>query len=403
MVGTSRSYEASHRWISFQLETREFPRSLWVLLGEAASKIEHIAGVPLKPSVAAEMHRLYLAKGVLATTAIEGNTLSEDEVRLRLDGKLRLPDSREYLGQEVDNVARACTEIWQGIERAEPDRLSLQLVERYNALVLEGLRLEEGVVAGVIRNHPVVVGTYRGAPAEDCRYLVERLCEWLEHPSFTGDGVGAELRVPVAILQAILAHLYIAWIHPFGDGNGRTARLIEFQLLLRAGFPTPAAHLLSNHYNLTRSDYYRALDQARRPGGVTEFIAYAVRGLVDGLREQIEAIRGQQMGLAWKDYVSEVLRGSGPTSDRQRTLVLSLSGQRPSTPRQIVELTPALARLYATKTAKTLTRDLNTLQKAGLVERTPEGYVAATEMISAFLPRRSRRHERRTDPAGRGN
>ncbi|NOY75701.1 MAG: hypothetical protein GXP32_07900 [Kiritimatiellaeota bacterium] len=33
-----------------------------------------------------------------------------------------------------------------------------------------------------------------------------------------------------------LAHVYIAWIHPFGDGNGKTARLMEFYLLLRSGF-----------------------------------------------------------------------------------------------------------------------------------------------------------------------
>ena len=45
------------------------------------------------------------------------------------------------------------------------------------------------------------------------------------------------------ILKATLAHLYIAWIHPFGDGNGRTARLVEFMLLSRAGVPSPSAHL----------------------------------------------------------------------------------------------------------------------------------------------------------------
>lgn len=53
------------------------------MLGEAASKCEHIAGVPLRPSVAQELHRLYLAKGALATTAIEGNTLTENEVLQR--------------------------------------------------------------------------------------------------------------------------------------------------------------------------------------------------------------------------------------------------------------------------------------------------------------------------------
>ena len=57
-------------------------------LGEARSKCEHIAGVPLRPTVARELHQLYLAKGVLGTTAIEGNTLSEEQVRQLLEGQL---------------------------------------------------------------------------------------------------------------------------------------------------------------------------------------------------------------------------------------------------------------------------------------------------------------------------
>jgi hypothetical protein len=54
------------------------------------------------------------------------------------------------------------------------------------------------------------------------------------------------------LIAAVVAHVYFEWIHPFGDGNGRTGRLIELKLLLEAGVPQPAAHLLSNHYNATR-------------------------------------------------------------------------------------------------------------------------------------------------------
>ncbi len=79
-----------------------------------------------------------------------------------------------------------------------------------------------------------------------------------------------------------MAHLYIAWIHPFGDGNGRTARFLEVKILLRAGIPTVAAHLLSNHYNATRSAYYRQLQRASASGGyVAPFIQYALQGFID--------------------------------------------------------------------------------------------------------------------------
>ena len=86
-----RTFERTHPWICFQIDLRKATPQLWMLLGEAASKCEHIAGVPLRPSVAQELHRLYLAKGALATTAIEGNTLTEKEVLQHLEGKLKLP------------------------------------------------------------------------------------------------------------------------------------------------------------------------------------------------------------------------------------------------------------------------------------------------------------------------
>ena len=91
----------------------------------------------------------------------------------------------------------------------------------------------------------------------------------------------------------ILAYQFVT-IHPFPDGNGRTARLIEFHILFANGIPLPAAHLLSDHYNLTRAGYYRELAKASASGGdLLPFIRYALRGFLDGIREQIGRIRDQ--------------------------------------------------------------------------------------------------------------
>src|SRR5256885_1717048 len=98
----ARRYEPSHPWISFRIgDLSRAPADLWALLGEARSKIEHLAGVPLLPATAEQLHQVYLAKGALATTAIEGNTLSEEQVLNHLQGKLNLPPSQSYLAQEV--------------------------------------------------------------------------------------------------------------------------------------------------------------------------------------------------------------------------------------------------------------------------------------------------------------
>ena len=86
-----RAYQETHPWIDFRVDLRPAPAELWMLLGEARSKIAHIAGSLLNPEVASEMHIAYLTKGALATTAIEGNTLSEEEARRRIEGRLELP------------------------------------------------------------------------------------------------------------------------------------------------------------------------------------------------------------------------------------------------------------------------------------------------------------------------
>jgi hypothetical protein len=69
----------SHPWISFTFSLKDASPQLWMLLGEAASKCEHIAGVPLKPSTQEELHQLYLAKGVLATTANRKRSLAKHD------------------------------------------------------------------------------------------------------------------------------------------------------------------------------------------------------------------------------------------------------------------------------------------------------------------------------------
>jgi Fic family protein len=386
-------YEATHPWLKFSLRLPPEDFRLWLMLGEVTSKVQHLSGVPLRPDVAAELHRIYLAKGVLATTAIEGNTLSEEQVKQLIDGKLELPKSQQYLQQEVQNIIDVCNRDTQELLRTEgKDRtLSRGVIEEYNRDVLKGLTLSEDTVPGKIRDHSVVVGNvYRGAPAEDCEYLLERVCTWLNSEDFAAPE--DELRIPLALIKAIVAHVYLAWIHPFGDGNGRTARLMEFHILFANGIPLPAAHLLSDHYNLTRTEYYRELAKASASGGdLLPFIRYALRGFLDGIREQIKRIREQQMRVAWENYVHDLFHKikNSPTQKRRRELVLDLTEHGDWTEvASISLLTPKLAREYATAGDRMVQRDLNALAKMHLISRRHGKVMANRHIIQAFLPRR---------------
>jgi Fic family protein len=380
-----RTYEKTHPWLTFSADLSRSPHNLWLMLGECQSKCEHIKNAPILPATADELLQIYLAKGTLGTTAIEGNTLTEQEVRAHLQGKLTLPPSKEYLGREIDNIISGCNGVLNNIrEGLTPPPLNVEEIKIVNRLVLNGLTTEDHVRPGELRTVSVGVPGYRGAPSEDCEYLLQKLCDWLNSSDFEGP---AAMKIVYAIIKAVLAHLYIAWIHPFADGNGRTARLMEFRILISSGVPHPATHLLSNHYNQTRTQYYYELQKASQSkGDIVPFMIYAVQGFLDGLREQTEAIQNQQWAVVWRDFIYRSIKGNpGERTTRKQRVMFAISKQKePVKLREIADLTPQLARAYAQKTPKALARDINDLAKDGLLVKEKGHIRPCFEAISGF-------------------
>ena len=137
-------YLETHPWITFELDLTRAPTRFWTLLEDACSKCEVISGIPLMPETAEELNRVSLERGARATTAIEGNTLTEEQVALLARGELRLPPSKEYLGMEMKNILRGFNEMLD-VEHAPA--LGAERVKYLNAVVLDGLKLDEGVPA----------------------------------------------------------------------------------------------------------------------------------------------------------------------------------------------------------------------------------------------------------------
>ncbi len=386
---TNRTYLRTHPCINFRFDPRELKPTDWMHLGEATAKLQWIFSAVLQPAIEEKLSFVYLAKGIQATTAIEGNTLEEEEVQKLLEGNLRLPPSRQYLAQEAQNVLDAYNGIVREVREGGARELSTELICRYNSRVLQDLDLEEGAVPGRIRTENVVVGRYRGAPPEDCRYLLDRLCEWLNGPDFKTDDTDNGFFGMMA--KAAAAHLYLAFIHPFDDGNGRTARLVELRIMIEADLPLAVCHLLSNHYNRTRAEYYRVLNRASRvePYGVGEFFSYALAGLVDGLDKQIDWIVLNQQMTAWENYITEQFAGQDTPAGRRRAMLVRDLPPDPPTPRAgITHVSPRVAEAYAGKGPKTVTRDLNRLLEMGLIRREGrQGYASNPSLLDAFKPR----------------
>lgn len=359
--------------------------SFWMLLGEARSKCNHLARVPLPKAYADQLHEVSLAKGAHATTAIEGNTLSVETVRAIVKHQ-PVPASPEYQVREVENVLKAYNWVLDEIRARRTPVLTPELVANFNRMVLEGLDdLEDHVVPGEIRADPVVVGPYRAPDAGECEALLAQMCEWLNSSGFAAEG---DMRIPTAIIRASMAHLYLAWVHPFGDGNGRTARLCEYLVLVTSGVPTSAAHLISNHCNDTRDEYYRQLRYASESGGdVTRFLEYCAEGFVDGLGGQLQFVYDRQIRLTWHEHVGEQVTGRDPQMRHRRALIAdTLLGRGVVAKKDLSLLTPDLAAAYSNCGPKTLTRDLNELVQLDLIVERDGGYAAREDLLLNLLP-----------------
>ncbi len=204
--------------------------------------------------------------------------------------------------------------------------------------------------------------------------------------------------------KAMVSHVYFAWIHPYGDGNGRMTRLIEFVVLLRAGVPDVAAHLLSNFYKKTRDQYYSHLQASHgeyRDGSYPEksnllgFIGYALQGFKDELDEQFSIVHGMQLRIIWHDYIHAEFRkrfseNLSPSRQRQKRLILDLTIHRFDelvSKDQIRDVSPALYIAYAERNKRMIQRDLNALVEMELLIQDGKGYKANTDILFGFFAR----------------
>ncbi|TAD78258.1 MAG: Fic family protein [Oscillatoriales cyanobacterium] len=196
---------------------------------------------PLEPMIVAELKQRYDVRFTYNSNAIEGNTLTQSETELVLTkgitiGGKTLDEHLEVIGhQEAINYIEALAQ--------RETRIGEWEIKQIHNLILRKIRPEE---AGSYRTIDVMAaGTnYRYPPHYLLAQLMGDFVDWLNSES-------ALNLHPVE--YAAIAHYRFVSIHPFRDGNGRTARLLMNLLLLRAGYPIVVIH------NRIRNDYINAL------------------------------------------------------------------------------------------------------------------------------------------------
>lgn len=382
--------------LSEKYPTLNFTKN-WILneevsykLGMAKALVDTITLSPIEPNLRMKLMEVSLIKGAQATTAIEGNTLSEEEVKEVLDGK-SLPPSKEYQQIEVKNILEAFTQIKNELltDENKSEVLTPDVIKNLHNLVGKNLGTALEGIPGQFRKYNVAVGKYRAPDYEDVPELIAKFCKWLRIEFHYEKGQSFS----DSVIQAIVAHVYIEWIHPFSDGNGRTGRLLEFYILMRAGIPDITSHILSNYYNETRPEYYRQIDEGFKKNNLTNFINYALQGYIDGLKNIKDKLTLDQLTTYWQKLIYDTFKDKRYSSrdvfKRRRDLMLSIDIFRKYELKDLGETNTYIAKIYGGLSESTFMRDVQELLNSKLLLKDEDGkYKAASALLFNLLPDR---------------
>lgn len=199
-----------------------------------------------------------------ASTAIEGNPLTLEQVRALEDGReLSAVDARPK--REVLNY-------FAGLRYVEKHarRKVIRHEDIFELHRLLASRVMDQGEAGRYRTIQVRVGRHFPPVAGDVSGLMFELLEWWNLKA-------AELS---PVLSSAILHYQFEWIHPFADGNGRTGRALALWELYRRGFDSHHIFSVDEYYWEDRPAYYEALDAVRRSGeDLTGWLEYCAEGL----------------------------------------------------------------------------------------------------------------------------
>lgn len=208
-------------------------------------------------------------KTITGTLAIEGNTLTEEQITAIVEGKPVLGSARELA--EVKGAIAA----YDALPGFQPD--SIQDLLAAHALMMAEIL----TTAGAFRNK--AVGIHKGdvvhhvaPPAHQVSGLMADLMRWLQHAK------------DHPLITSSVFHYEFEFIHPFADGNGRMGRLWQ-TLILSQWHPLFLSLPLESVIKENQQAYYQALEQADDQADSTLFIQFMLTVIAQTLAQNAPA------------------------------------------------------------------------------------------------------------------
>lgn len=319
-------------------------------LTQIAAARELVLNSPFIPKWEVSLRREAIIRSAHSSTAIEGNRLSLEQVSELAHGREIIATRKDK--QEVLNYLKVLENI---------DKLAEGKIHGKNLLhihkLLTGNTLENPSDCGVYRTRYVVVGNrltgeiiFRPPANEAVPELMKGLIAWANSPD-------AQALDPV--IEAGIAHYEFVRIHPFVDGNGRTARVLATLILYLRGFDAKQFFCLDVYYDSDRPAYYRVLqDVDQKTLDLTKWLEY----FIEGVKMSIASVKERVIHLS-SERLRTTKKGQIALTERQMRMVEFINQNGQITNRDIRNLFNISNRAALDEIMKLLT--MKAIKKAG--------------------------------------
>jgi Fic family protein len=285
-------------------------------LVDVVTELEHLRRLRLEGSTPApvffQLKHIFHMLESLGSARIEGNhTTLADYVESRLEAQ---PAALDDHLREMANIEEAMAYIEEHFEPGQD--VTEHFVRELHAMAVQQLEREGDATPGAYRQGPVKISRSEHLPPEAVMvppYMSE-LVAFINRP----DAAKYDL------IKVALAHHRFAWIHPFGNGNGRVVRLLTYTLLIKYGFNVKAGGRVLNPTAVFCNDrdrYYAMLGRADSgtAEGLEAWSVYVLEGMLDELRKVDR--------LTDRNYLVDSILGPALHYARERELVTRLEEQ----------------------------------------------------------------------------
>ena len=322
---------------------------------------QFIKDLPSFPGSTDKIIRGELISAIGATLSIEGTVLDKEEIEETFR-KADLGEALKRNEQEAENSRKVYSFIKEFVKNNSTGfEYSESLIKQLHSYFTADMNYLSNT-PGQYRSN--FIATF-GVPRKEslCRTQSEiedamrNFISWLNNKS---DGILSHH----IFVKAIMAHYYLSEIHPFGDGNGRTARALEALILNAQGINNYCFWSLANFWSSHRDQYITYLDNIRETSEPTAFILWGL----DGYKEEIKKIKDKVLTkmkrLMLKDYVQYLFR------DKKNRRIISVINILIGTGKiQIKKFNdlPEIQALYTKKNPSTKFRDYKKMIEEGLI------------------------------------